>query len=200
MSEQFRRCSTCKAPIAYGAEYFTCSVSTCNQKRTGLFFCSVPCWDAHVPGARHRDAWAEKQVAPRSAEADDDAPRRGVPVGASPGATASTPASSGEDAARRRIVVSRAVAPSASGTPGDADDERAGAGSDDDVLVVVSKLKAYIRARSDMNTSAGVAEVLSDHLRTIARDAIREAGKNGRKTVLERDVTAVLGRGRSDAH
>jgi histone H3/H4 len=41
--------------------------------------------------------------------------------------------------------------------------------------------------------------VLSDHLRTIARDAIREAGKNGRKTVLERDVTAVLGRGRGDA-
>jgi len=175
MSEQFRRCSTCKAPILYGAEYYTCSVSTCNQKRTGLFFCSVPCWDAHVPGARHRDAWAEKQTAPKSAQAEPDAE---------------------DDAPKRRIVVSRAAPPAADGDPaadGNEADEGTG-GSDSDVLVVVSKLKAYIRARSEMNTSAGVAEVLSDHLRTIARDAIREAAKNGRKTVLERDVSAVLHR------
>jgi len=193
MSEQFRRCSTCKAPIAYGAEYFTCSVSTCNQKRTALFFCSVPCWDAHVPGARHRDAWAEKQVAPKSAEADVDGPRRGIPVGVPLGAT-----SGADESARRRIVVSRATTPTGSDDDG-ADEGADGAASDTDVLVVVSKLKAYIRARSDMNTSSGVAEVLSDHLRTIARDAIREAGKNGRKTVLDRDVTAVLGRRSGDA-
>jgi hypothetical protein len=180
MSEQFRRCSTCKAPIAYGAVYYTCSVSTCNQKRLALFFCSVPCWDAHVPGARHRDAWAERQVAPASAASDSDAARPAAAVGAAP-------VTGGDDAARRRIVVGKAVSPPVAA----ADDDSA---SDGDVLVVVSKFKAYIRARSEMNTSAGVAEVLSDHLRTIARDAIREAGKNGRKTVLDRDVQAVLGR------
>jgi len=197
MSEQFRRCSTCKAPIAYGAEYYTCSVSTCNQKRLALFFCSVPCWDAHVPGARHRDAWAEKQVAPRSAQWDGEA-RQAEPRG-EPGRSATAvpaggaPRSDSDEAARRRIVVGRAVPPPA---PAHAEeDEPSG---DGDVLVVVSKLKAYIRARSDMNTSSGVAEVLSDHLRTIARDAIREAGRQGRKTVLDRDVAAVLGRGRSD--
>lgn len=173
MNEAFRRCSTCKAPIAYGAEYYTCSVSTCNHKRTGLFFCSVPCWDAHVPGARHRDAWAEKQVAPRSAASDLAAPDEG---------------------ARRRIV-------SAAPAPGAASSVTTSARSDSvegddgaDILVVVSKLKAYIRERSGMNTSGGVAEVLSDHLRTIAQGAIREAGKEGRKTVLERDVAAALGR------
>lgn len=179
MSEQFRRCSTCKAPIDYGAVYYTCSVSTCNQKRLALFFCSVPCWDAHVPGARHRDAWAEKQVAPRSAAAE------------------ATPArADSEEAAKRRIVVGRAVSPPAASSSAEDD----GASSDGDVLVVVSKLKAYIRARSDMNTSSGVAEVLSDHLRTIARDAIREAGRQGRKTVLDRDVAAVLGRGRGESN
>jgi histone H3/H4 len=172
MSEQFRRCSTCKAPIAYGAVYYTCSVSTCNQKRLALFFCSVPCWDAHVPGARHRDAWAEKQVAPAGPAAESEGARASQEV----------------DSARRRIV-GRAVSP-ANPTPNEDDHTSA----DSDVLVVVSKLKAYIRARSAMNTSSGVAEVLSDHLRTIARDAIREAGKNGRKTVLDRDVMAVLGR------
>jgi hypothetical protein len=181
MSEQFRRCSTCKASIAYGAEYYTCSVSTCNQKRLALFFCSVPCWDAHVPGARHRDAWAEKQVAPRSA-------------GSGSSTMAAAPRSDGDEAAKRRVIVSKAVAPPASG---DEDDEPSAEG---DVLVVVSKLKAYIRARSEMNTSSGVAEVLSDHLRTIARDAIREAGRQGRKTVLDRDVAAVLGRGRGEPH
>jgi hypothetical protein len=176
MSEQFRRCSTCKAPIAYGAVYYTCSVSTCNQKRLALFFCSVPCWDAHVPGARHRDAWAEKQVAPPSPAQDSER------------AAAASPSPPNDEAAKRRIVVGRAVSP-----PAAAVDEADTSGADD-VLVVVSKFKAYIRARSEMNTSAGVAEVLSDHLRTIARDAIREAGKQGRKTVLDRDVLAVLGR------
>src|SRR5688572_3594101 len=194
MSEQFRRCSTCKAPIPYGGVYYTCSVSTCNQKRLALFFCSVPCWDAHVPGARHRDAWAEKQVAPKSAEADDDTPRRGIPVGVP---TSANPPS--DEGARRRIIVGRAVAPASGAEDASGDDEAGGDASETDVLVVVSKLKAYIRARSDMNTSSGVAEVLSDHLRTIARDAIREAGKNGRKTVLDRDVAAVLGRGRGDS-
>jgi histone H3/H4 len=62
------------------------------------------------------------------------------------------------------------------------------------VLVVVSKLKAYVRARSDFHTSDGVVDVLSDHLRAVCDEAIREAGREGRRTVLDRDVQAVLQR------
>jgi histone H3/H4 len=56
-----------------------------------------------------------------------------------------------------------------------------------DVLVVVSKLKDYVRARSGMNTSDGVVEVLSDRLRDLCDRAIERASRDGRKTVLDRD-------------
>ena len=52
----WRRCNTCKTDIGFGKKYFVCNVSTCNRKRTGLAFCSVECWDAHLPTARHRKA------------------------------------------------------------------------------------------------------------------------------------------------
>ena len=64
----WRRCSTCKEDIAFGAKHYVCNVSTCNRKRTGLVFCSVECWDGHLPTARHRDAWAVEKVAPRKGE------------------------------------------------------------------------------------------------------------------------------------
>ena len=60
--------------------------------------------------------------------------------------------------------------------------------SQHDVLVVVSKLKAYIKAKSGMNTSDGIVPVLSDYLRRIADQAIENAKSDGRKTVLDRDV------------
>ena len=60
----WKRCSTCKKPIAYGAGYFTCNVSTCNRKGTDFAFCGISCWDAHVPVLRHRDSWAEEAQAP----------------------------------------------------------------------------------------------------------------------------------------
>lgn len=63
-SSTWRSCSRCKKPIAHGATYLVCSVSTCNRARTGLVFCSMECWDAHLPIARHREAHAEELVAP----------------------------------------------------------------------------------------------------------------------------------------
>jgi histone H3/H4 len=60
--------------------------------------------------------------------------------------------------------------------------------TDQDILIVVSKLKKYIRDRSGMNTSEAVAELLSDHVRAICDEAIRTAAGDGRKTVLDRDV------------
>ena len=60
----WRTCSNCKKEIRYGQIYYVCSVSTCNRKRTGLVFCSIGCWDAHLPLARHRQASAIEERAP----------------------------------------------------------------------------------------------------------------------------------------
>jgi histone H3/H4 len=62
---------------------------------------------------------------------------------------------------------------------------------DRDILIVVSKLKKYIKDRSGMNCSDAVAEGLSDHVRAIADESIRAAAADGRKTVLDRDVPKV---------
>ncbi|MFT5357162.1 MAG: hypothetical protein ACI9KE_004394 [Polyangiales bacterium] len=62
----WKNCSACKKPIAFGAIHYLCSVSTCNRKRGARTFCSMDCFDAHVPGANHRSAWAEENVAPKS--------------------------------------------------------------------------------------------------------------------------------------
>jgi histone H3/H4 len=59
---------------------------------------------------------------------------------------------------------------------------------DNDMLIVVSKMKKYIKDRSGMNCGDAVAELLSDHVRAICDESIRVAARNERKTVLERDV------------
>jgi len=58
----------------------------------------------------------------------------------------------------------------------------------DAVLVVISKVKNYIRAKSGMNTSDGIVPVLSDHVRRLLDQAIEAAKADGRKTVLDRDL------------
>jgi histone H3/H4 len=161
--QQFKLCSECKRPIAFASDYYRCSVSTCNRKRTGLFFCSVSCWDAHVPMMRHRDAWAEPVKAPTREQylaelAEEER---------------ATEMSEEADKARRIVGLS--------------DD-----GLPKDVLVVVSKLKAYVKARSGMSTSDGAVDVLSQHLRKLCDKAIRHAGTAGRKTVMDRDFEAIL--------
>src|SRR5690606_26309649 len=67
----WKHCSTCKAEIPFGARYQACNVSTCNRGNTALAFCSVECWDAHVPLLRHRDAWSVEQRAPSRDECWD---------------------------------------------------------------------------------------------------------------------------------
>lgn len=165
-AEPFRLCTTCKKPIAFGASYFQCSVSTCNRAKLAQFFCTLQCWDAHLPEARHRDAWAEPIKAPtREAvlrEQEEEAEREQR--------AAARESSMSEEAEKRRRIV--------------------GSAADDlpkDVLVVVSKLKAYIKARSGMNTSDNVTDVLSDQIRKICDAAIQVAQADGRKTVLDRD-------------
>jgi hypothetical protein len=157
-SGTWRRCSSCKSDIALGAPYWTCSVSTCNRARTGLVFCTVSCWDAHLPVARHREAWAEEKTAPHRIEA----------TGTTPSTTPS--ASSG----KRRIV-----------RPHEAPKPAAGA---DEVLIVASRLKDYVRAKAGYNTSDRVLKPLSDIVRRICDEAIRNARREGRTTVLDRDI------------
>jgi hypothetical protein len=216
MAETWLLCSACRSDIAFGSQYFQCSVSTCNRARTRLVFCSVACWDSHVATARHRDAWAEDKIAPTRAAWEHEqasepveparsspparpatpdalrpapaAARPGRPetlVGTPPPASAATsqarPAAS-PAAAPRRLVGD--PAPAQTGAPGMHLSDTV----DRDMLIVVSKLKKYIKDRSGMNCSDAVAEVLSDHIRVLCDDSIRAAGRDERKTVLDRDV------------
>jgi hypothetical protein len=159
----WRRCSSCKKEIGFTRTYWVCSVSTCNRKRTGLVFCTTSCWDAHLPLMNHREAWAEERRAPTREEwAREQQAER---------------AEKSEPAAREP---QRRIAPTPAPAAPAAQESR-------EILVVVSKLKAYVRERSGMSTSDAVMEVLSDKLRELCRDAIKRAQRDGRRTVMERD-------------
>ena len=167
----WRRCSSCKNSIGFERVYWVCNVSTCNRKRTGLAFCTVSCWDAHLSVMRHRESWSEERRSPTRAEWEREQAEERAKAGAaqsSENGAAVAPAREPQ----RRIV--------AGPPPTDKN-------LDKEVLVVVSKLKAYVRARADMNTSDHVAELLSDRLRTLCDEAIRRAKKEGRKTLMDRD-------------
>lgn len=62
--------------------------------------------------------------------------------------------------------------------------------NDEEVLVVASKLKKYIKSQSGMNTSASVLSTLSARIREMCNEAISSAQSDGRKTVMDRDFTA----------
>lgn len=61
--------------------------------------------------------------------------------------------------------------------------------SEKDILVVVSKLKNFIRTESGMNTSSSVADALSEIVRGLCNKAIESAKNDGRKTVMDRDFS-----------
>ena len=73
MPDPWKPCASCKKPIAFGAKYYRCSVSTCNSGRFQLAFCTVNCWDAHVPGMSHRsNVWAIEERAPTRHSAEPE--------------------------------------------------------------------------------------------------------------------------------
>ncbi len=111
-----------------------------------------------MPGARHRDAGALERRSPATADADEGGARRIV---------VSTPPTASSNVARSTSTTNSTIPR--------------------DVLIVASKLKDYIRARSDMNTSGDVMEALSDYVRFRCDEAIDNARREGRKTVMERD-------------
>ncbi|MCK6599093.1 MAG: hypothetical protein L6Q37_12070 [Bdellovibrionaceae bacterium] len=149
----WRECSSCKKGIAYNTKYYECSVSTCNGFRTGYVFCSVPCWERHVPGAKHRDASAIEKMSPKK-----------------------------ENIQVRRIVAGAASTHTTSVVTG------AQKNVDNEILVVVSKVKAYIKSQADMNVSDEIMETLSTRIRFFCDEAIKKARSDGRKTVLDRDM------------
>lgn len=149
----WKKCSNCKKPISFGSPYFECSVSTCTGDRTGYVFCSVACWECHLPGAKHRTAGAVEKYAPKTGEA-----KRIIPTT--------------QPAVQSAI---KANVPSSS--------------MSNEVLVVVSKMKQYIRDVSEMNTAEDVNQILSNMIRISCDRAIEKARANGRKTVMARDFS-----------
>ncbi len=162
MADTFwQRCNTCKREIGFSQAYWTCSVSTCNRRATSFVFCSVECWQSHVPTLRHRDAWAEEQ---RSPTLEETTAARSEP------AMVSTPTPASSQATTDPVQPAQVAA----------DVPR-------EILIVTSKLKKYVRARSGMNTSDSVMAVLSTRVRALCDAAIVRAQEHDRKTVLDRD-------------
>lgn len=168
----WKRCGVCKHDVGFDTDYYECSVSTCASGRSHLVFCSMNCWDQHVPVMRHRDAWAEQKRSPTKSQWEAAEALFG-----DKGRSGGEGAGSDAAPARRRIVVDGRSAPVAA----------AAAPVADDVLVVVSKLKAYVKARAGMNTSDSVLTELSHIIRQHVDRAIEQARGDGRKTVMDRD-------------
>ncbi len=93
------------------------------------------------------------------------------------------PTTSNEEKPRRRIVVGKSS--SSSGSNSESSDLPM------DTLIVVSKLKAYVKAKSDFNTSGDVADELSKFVRLMVNEAIEEARAEGRKTLMARDFSKI---------
>ena len=195
MAEAWMKCTECRTEIPYGAVYWQCSVSTCNRSRMPLYFCSVVCWDSHLSTVRHRDAYAvevrapskeawQKEQAdaaaapqPRAMMATPDRPMASGSPGGNPAPRPMPQASPPAQVTTRKVV---GEAPSGGAELSDVTDK--------DQLIVISKMKKYIKDRSGFNCSDAVADMLSEHVRAICDEAIRAAGRDERKTVLDRDV------------
>lgn len=165
MSDMFwKKCSTCKKEIGFKSTYWSCNVSTCNGKRTGLVFCSVPCFERHLPGARHKDAYAVEEKSPQTQSHAPQSTTRESLVSSAPQQP-------------KRIIVGTTAGNSTTSSPS----------IPKETLIVVSKLKEYIDQKSGMNTSANCIPLLSDFIRLQCDLAIENARQEGRKTVLDRD-------------
>jgi hypothetical protein len=151
ISNFWKKCSSCKKPISLNAKYYECSVSTCTGERTGYVFCTIPCFEVHLPGAKHRSAGAVEKNSPRTVQQE----------------------------APKRIIIQSVANPVASST--------GKSSMENEVLVVVSKMKQYIKDVSDMNTAEDVNMTVSQMIRIQLDRAIENARREGRKTVMARD-------------
>ena len=81
---------------------------------------------------------------------------------------------------KRRIIVSNPSAENKIISSGSND-------YDQDILIVASKLKKYVKDRYDLNTSGNVMDKLSDIVRDVVDQAVIRARQDGRKTLMDRD-------------
>jgi histone H3/H4 len=167
----WKRCSTCKKEIPFGGKYHLCSVSTCRRKTTGLIFCCVSCWDAHLGFANHRSSYAEEAMAPSfQSHAKDTAniePQNREAV-------------LSEKPLRRIMLPSKETASLPS--------PHRASKVETDTLVVVSKIKNLIREQSDFNTSQCAIDALTKKVIDECLKAIEHARASERRTVMGRDV------------
>lgn len=147
----------------FSKPYYLCSVSTCRHPRTGLRFCSVGCWDAHLGYANHRSAHAEDAKAPTAEEYEREENKN---------LKQTTAGKRMEEAA---IETEKTSSEPNSATPAEA-------------LVVVSRVKSYIAKASKLHTSQCCIDALTRAVVTICNEAIAKANAAGRKTVMGRDV------------
>lgn len=156
----WRNCTICKSPIQLGAKYYLCSVSSCHKKRSPTQFCSVKCWDVHRSYMNHQNSGADEYTAPKFIE-----PEKEIQTNK-------------EASVKRKIIqqpLSQTQTPSVKST------------NNKEILIVASKLKAFIKEESGLNTSAEVMDRLSDIVRKEALKAIENAKRAERKTVMSRD-------------
>lgn len=78
---------------------------------------------------------------------------------------------------QRRIIASSSVSPVTSIKK-----------DENEILVVVSKVRAYIKSQADMNVSDEIMDILSHRIRYFCDQAIKNAQADGRKTVQDRDL------------
>ncbi len=158
MDQNFwRKCIVCKNEIAFRAKYYKCSVSSCDKKRAPAQFCSVSCWDVHRSVMNHKSAGADEYTSPSKEKWAQEQ----------------------MNSPKVRVVRPQSSQEKITSTSSDM--------SSDEVLVVVSKLKAFVKEAFDLNTSADVIPVLSDVLRNECQKASQSAHRDGRKTLMARD-------------
>ena len=137
-----------------------------------MVFCSVDCWEVHLPVANHRESWALEKRSPTRAEHERAAA-----------------AEAAKERAPRRRIVREAPAPARGSGGASSSGASASTGAAPrEVLIIASRLKDYIRASSGLNTSDRVLEPLSDIVREVCDRAVRNAVADERKTVLDRDI------------
>jgi hypothetical protein len=130
----------------------------------------------------HRDSWAEEKSSPSREEWAREQEKE-VSGGSS-------------SSANNQVVAATRAAGAAAPKTMEAkveNTENTGSsaeGSGKEVLIVASKLKNYIRNTSGMNTSGAVMEILSERVRQLCDQAVENAKRDGRKTVMDRDFGA----------
>ena len=58
----------------------------------------------------------------------------------------------------------------------------------EEILVVTSKVKKFIKEQGQMNTSGETVDVLSKAVELLCKKGIESAKADGRKTVMARDI------------